>query len=146
MSWFQWATVALLLVSCEPPALVVANMPAAIPEGYARIWIYRVYEPSVSDNVANIDLNRARIGSLSPYGSRLYRDVAPGDYRVSVVNYGSADQSQDLSLGPGQEVFTKIVVAEAALSGGGGQGVHREGFFVWLVAPGQARAELAAQR
>lgn len=145
MSWFRWATVALLLVNCAPPVLIASDMPTPIPQGYGRIWIYRLYEPSVSSNFANIDLNGARIGSLSPYGLGLYRDAPSGDYRVSVENYGGANQSKDLFLGPGEEVFAKIVVSDSFLSGGGGQGVHREGFFVWLVTPGQARAEMASQ-
>jgi hypothetical protein len=150
MSWFRYVVVVttiFLLANCAPPPPFVSNMsPASIPKGYGRICIYRLYDPSVSSNVANVDLNGVRIGSLLPYGSALFRELPSGTYRIAVMNYGSANQSKDLILEPGQEVFAKIVVADSFLSGGSGMGVHREGFFIWPVAHDQARAELASSR
>jgi hypothetical protein len=147
MSWFRYVVVVttiFLLASCAPPPVVSNMSPASIPNGYGRICIYRLYEPSVSLNDANIDLNGTRIESLLPWGAVYYQDLPPGAYRVTVENSIAANDSKDLVVSAGQDVFAKIVVADNFLSGGGTQGVHREAFFVWLVARDQAQDEAAS--
>src|SRR5215831_21159447 len=47
---------------------------AAPPPGQARIWFYRLWNPSESLNVANIDVNGVYVGSVEP-GGAFYRDV-----------------------------------------------------------------------
>jgi|SRR5580692_3875062 hypothetical protein len=146
MSWFRYVVVVttiFLLENCAPPPSLVSNVsPASIPKGYGRIGIYRLYEPSVSSNVANVDLNGVRVESLLPWGTVYYQDLPPGEYRVTVENSVAANDSKDLVVSAGQNVFAKIVVADSFLSGGGTMGVHREGFFVWLVARDQAQDEV----
>lgn len=135
----------MVLVNCNfaPTPQTVSGSPPSIPPGAARIWYYRTYEPYVSCNLANVVLNGARIRPLTPDGPGLYLDVTPGNYRILVENYGvEASQSKDLNLAPGQEVFVKIVISETFLSGGGGQGVHRDAFFLRLVSPSQANDEI----
>ena len=148
MSWFRYVVVVttiFLLANCATPPPFVSNMsPASVPKGYGRICIYRLYEPSVSSSVANVDLNGARIESLLPWGAVYYQDLPPGEYRVTVENSIAANDSKDLVVSAGQDVFAKIVVADNFLSGGGTQGVHREAFFVWLVARDQAQDEAAS--
>src|SRR5262245_60622389 len=69
----------LLATACAtPPEPQVAAPP---PPGQARIWFYRVWDPSESLNVANIDVNGVYFGSVEP-GSAFYRDVAPGVYQI----------------------------------------------------------------
>lgn len=128
---------------CTAPALI-STAPSPLAPGEARLWFYRTTDFSVSRNVANIELNGARILSLPPYGPGTYVDVQPGTYRIAVENFGvESNQSKTVTLAPAQEIFAKIEISEAALSGGGGQGVHRDAFAVFLIPPDRARTEMA---
>lgn len=136
----------LSLLGAAIPASAASDPPASsIPQGYGRIWIYRLYEPSVSRNDSDVDLNGTRVDSVLPWGSVFYRDVQPGKHRITVENSAAANDSKELVVVPGQEVFAKIVVTDSYLSGGGLAGVHREIFAVWPVTPARARAEIATQ-
>jgi hypothetical protein len=76
----------------------------SIPPGQARIWFYRDYEPFVSRNFASVDLNGARVASLPPASGPVYRDVAPGHYRITPESWGTdINQSKEVDLAPGQE-------------------------------------------
>ena len=77
--WVNAAGLLLMLsaAACAPPAPQIA----APPPGQARIWFYRLWDPSESLNVANIDVNGVYAGSVEPGGS-LYRDVNPGVYHI----------------------------------------------------------------
>lgn len=90
----------------SPPATPAAP---PIPPGQARLWFYRIYQPSVSFNVANIDLNGSRVVSVPAYGPALYRDVAPGNYIVAPEGEEeSISQAVGVSLASGQEAFFEI--------------------------------------
>ena len=67
----------LLAAACATPAPQVA----APPPGQARIWFYRLWDPSESLNVANIGMNGVYVGSVEP-GGAFYRDVAPDVYQI----------------------------------------------------------------
>jgi hypothetical protein len=136
---------ALLLAGSLPattaPAASVVLTP--VPPGAARIWIYRDYEPYGSRNFAPVTLNGVLTGHASPDGSAFYRDVAPGQYHIAAVSDGT-DVNQDrlVNLALGQEAFVKILSSTSWDSGGDMQAYRRDTFYVSLVAPQVARAEL----
>jgi Protein of unknown function (DUF2846) len=116
------------------------------PAGGARVWFYRDYEPSVSLNVANVMLNGASAGSVQPDGSVFYRDVAPGHYHITVESVGvDVNQDKDIDLAPGQQAYVKILAGEWVSGGGEFSSFHRDTFYVSLVPPQVAQAELAAR-
>ena len=131
-----------LPASQAPAASAVA---ASVPAGTARIWVYRDYEPYGSRNYATVTLNGAVAGQASPDGAAFYRDVAPGRYHIGVVSPGmDVNQAKDIDLAPGQEAFVKILAAPDWEAGGGVNAYRRDTFYVSLVPPQVARAELPA--
>jgi hypothetical protein len=132
----------LIVAGCAPRQM--AAVPAGpIPPGQARIWFYRVYDPSLSLNLANVDLNGARVASVSPSGPPLYRDVAPGRYHISPETVGvDVNQSRDIDLAAGQEIYVKILDDPLWLSGGDKDELKRDTFYVWLMPPHLARMEM----
>ncbi len=149
-SWLGRAALcvfALALAGCLRPVAAPAAAAAvsAIPPGEARIWFYRDYEPSVSLNLAPVALNGARVGYVQPDGSAFYRDVPAGHYHITVESVGTdVNQSKDVDLAPGQEAFVKILAQGSWESGGDITAYHRDTFYVSLVPPQVARAELAS--
>jgi hypothetical protein len=83
------ATGLLLLAGCVAAPQMAAAPAGPIPPGQARIWFYRVYDPSLSRNIANGDLNGARVVSVLPGDGPAYRDIAPGPYRISPESFGT---------------------------------------------------------
>lgn len=149
-SWLQQAAgcaLVLALAGClHPPAApAVSAVISPVPAGAARIWFYRDYEPSVSLNLANVALNGTVAGSVQPDGSAFYRDVPVGHYHITVESVGTdVNQSKDVNLAPGQEAFVKILALSTWESTGGNlSSFHRDTFYVSLVPPQVARAELA---
>lgn len=134
----------LALAGCVQP-MQMAQAPAGpIPPGQARIWFYRDYEPSVSRNFANIDVNGVRMASVPPVGRPLYRDVAPGHYLIAPESTGvDVGQSKQVDLGSGQEVFAKIQTDDTRVAGGDVNEYRRDTYYVWLMPPELARAQLA---
>jgi hypothetical protein len=148
-SWLQRAAgcaLILLLAGCaQPPAAPAAPAAiSAVPGGGARIWFYRDYEPSVSRNLAEVSLNGSVTGYVQPDGSPFYRDVPPGRYHVTVASGGTdVNQDKEVDLPPGQEAFVKILDTNAWESSGDQDVYSRDTFYVSLVPPQVARAELA---
>jgi hypothetical protein len=137
----------LLIAGCTAPTQIAAVPVGPIPPGQSRIWFYRVYDPSLSLNLANVDLNGVRTASLSPSGPPLYRDVAPGHYRISPETVGvDVNQAKDVNIAAGQEIFVKILDDPTWVSGGDFNEFRRDTFYVWLMAPQLARAELTMPR
>lgn len=147
-SWGRRAmlcAVALLLAGVwpAPRAPAASAVAAAIPPGAARIWVYRDYEPYGSRNFAPVSLNGALVGYAQPDGSAFYRDVAPGRYHITVASPGEdVNQDRNVELTPGQEAFVKILSSESWESGGDIFSYRRDTFYVSLVPPQIARAEL----
>ena len=87
--WLRACTgvVWLVLASCSrlPPVSAVDLAP--IPPGSARIWFYRVYDPTESMGRPYIYMNGTIVG-ISEQGYAFYRDVLAGLYHVSVESYG----------------------------------------------------------
>jgi hypothetical protein len=92
-------------------------------------------------------MNEAIIGVSQPQGA-LYRDVAPGQYHVTVDSYGKDfNQSRDVYLFPGQQVYFKIVSLRDWVSGGGPRdGFMRDTFYVWDIPPQIAQGDVARSR
>lgn len=143
-SWLRRAGLyaAMLAVAAfAPPA--AAQMPSPAAAGTARIWFYRDYEPSVSLNIANVALNGALAGSVQPDGSAFYRDVPTGHYHITVESFGTdVNQAKDIDLAPGQEAYVKVLASDW-ISGGDMTSFRRDTFYISLVPPQVARAELS---
>lgn len=140
--------IALLLAAGLPaPAAPAASAAAtAVPPGAARIWFYRDYEPYGSRNFAPVSLNGALVGYSQPDGSAFYRDVAPGRYHITVASEGlDLNQARDVELGPGQQAFVKILAANHWESGGDTSMYQRDTFYITLVPPQIAEAELPSR-
>jgi hypothetical protein len=132
-----------LLVGCTPAPQMAAVPPGPIPPGQARIWFYRVYDPSLSRNLANVDLNGVRVVSVLPNDGPSYRDVAPGHYHISPETYGvDVNQSRDVDLAAGQIVYVKILDDPTWVAGGDFNDLRRDTFYVWLMPARVAQAEM----
>jgi hypothetical protein len=92
------------------------------------------------------------IVAVSQPGGASYRDVPAGPYHITVDSYGKDfNQDRDVSLVPGQELYVKVVsLREWATGGGNGGGAEGAGgsyskdtFYVWLMPPEVARADVA---
>lgn len=139
---FGAATALLLILSaCAAPTRVAAPLPPGA--GTARLWFYRDFEPSISLNNANVELNGAMVASVPADGSALYRDVPPGRYRVTVQSFGQdVNQTKTVDLASGQEAYVKILSLGGWESGGDMSQFQRDTFYVSLVPSSVAQAEL----
>jgi hypothetical protein len=78
------------------------------PPGLARIWIYRVFEPTVTLSTPAIRFNGVAAGLARP-GIAFYRDVPPGAYLVTADSQGSApDQFARFALAAGETAFIRV--------------------------------------
>jgi len=146
---YAWpaATAILLLLAAaadaQPPAAPYLN--AAPPPGMARIWFYRDLNPNETLAMAYIRLNGA-VAGVSEAGGAFYRDVAPGQYRISVDSYVQ-DPHDDaiVTLAPSGEAYAKVLPLDSFVQGGAavGGGYKRNTFVVWLYPPEQGRAAVA---
>jgi len=133
----------LALAACAAPQQMAAVPVGPIPPGQARIWFYRVYDPSLSRNTANVDLNGVRAASVPPGGGSVSVDVMPGAYHIAPESFGvDTNQTRDVRLTAGQEVFVKIIDDPSWISGGDITSFQRDTFYAWLVPPQTARAEM----
>jgi len=144
-----WAGIVLLIATgCanRPP---VAQVP--IPAGQARIWVYRTWLPSESLNLANIDVNGVYFGSVEN-GGVFYRDVPPGNYHIAAASWAhnpntTPEMDTNIAVVPGQQVYVKIVdLTSWATSVSVSRTFQRDAFWVWLIPPQQAQAEIASSR
>jgi hypothetical protein len=109
--WQAAAVLALLLAggSAAPaaPSQVAALPP--IPAGDARFWFYRVFFPEDTRDMPAISMNGTPVG-YALAGTSFYRDLPAGQFHVTVSSYGQDyDQSKDVAVAPGQNIFVKIV-------------------------------------
>jgi len=109
----------------------------------ARVWFYQDQNPYVSMNYATVSMNGVVAGSVQPYGGAIYRDVPPGHYRLTSDTVGTdVNQSTDVDLASGQEVYVKIMSLPDWVTANLGS-FRRNTFYLRLVATAAARAELA---
>ena len=140
------ARVATLLSSLLLPGPgALAQSPAApISPGSARIWFYQRYEPYVSTNYATVRINGVVAGSVSPYGGVIQRDVPPGNYHLTADSFGpDVNQSVEVALAPGEEAYVSIQNLPSWSLSGTLSGFQRDTFYLRLVPPATARADMA---
>jgi hypothetical protein len=135
----------LAIVSCAPlpPTAAVAVPP--IPSGESRVWFYRSWGPYDGLGTPYLRVNEAIVGVSEP-GGAFYRDVAPGQYHVTVDNYLSdPNQSRYVYLFPGQQAYFKIVSLRNWIAGGNRNAgdYQRDTFYVWEMAPEVAQGDVA---
>ena len=109
------AATALLLVAPNCTALQPTNSVVipSIPNGAARIWFYRDYEPSETLARPYVRLNQQIFGISEP-GGAFYRDVAPAHYSVTVDTAGrDVNQFPEVDLGAGQQAYARSCPCEA---------------------------------
>ena len=126
-----------------------AAVPPGPPPGYARIWLYRDYEPYVSLATPYVRFNGAIVGVSEP-GRAVYRDVPPGGYYVTVDSEGSdVNQFVSVAAAAGQQIYIKVEALRYWDCGGGGNeqggggGWCRPTFYTRLQLPDAAAAEVA---
>jgi hypothetical protein len=133
----------LLVAGCVAPQQMAAVPAGPIPPGQARIWFYRVYDPSLSRNIANVDLNGTRVVSVQPGDGPAYRDVSPGSYYIAPESYGvDTNQTRNVTLAAGQEIYVKILDYPLVMSSGDRTEFRRDTFYAWVMPPAIARAEM----
>jgi hypothetical protein len=141
---------ALAAAACSQlPRTASVGVPP-IPPGDARVWFYRDGGPYDGVGTPYLRMNEAIVGVSEPGGAS-YRDVAPGPYHITVDSYGKDfNQDKNVQLAAGQELYVKIVSLRAWITGGGGGGdggggsdYDRDTFYVWLIPPEIARADVA---
>jgi len=98
---------ALFVCGLLSPA-VAAGIPGGPPPGYARVWVYRLDEPYVSLDRPYVRFN-GRIVGISELGGAFYRDIAPGEYYVTVDSEGR-DVNQFVRVGAaaGQQIYIEV--------------------------------------
>jgi len=133
----------LLVAACAAPRQMAAVTAGPIPPGAARIWFYRVYDPSLSRNIANVDLNGQRAVSVLPGDGPAYRDVPAGAYHIAPESFGvDTNQTRDVMLAAGQEIYVKILDDPTLISSGDRTEYRRDTFYAWVMPPAIARAEM----
>ncbi|HJU14938.1 MAG TPA: hypothetical protein VJ770_00585 [Stellaceae bacterium] len=99
--------VVALFGATEWPQAGHAQGPAP-PPGYARIWIYRTYDPYTTQATPYVRIN-GRITGISELGRAFYRDVPPGVYTITVDSRGrDVNQFATVALVAGQTVYIKV--------------------------------------
>ena len=138
-------SVLLATVSCTSLPQTVSVAVPPMPTGEARVWFYRDWGPYDALGTPYLRMNEAIVGVSQP-GGALYRDVAPGQYHVTVDNYLSdPNQSRYVYLFPGQQAYFKIVSLKNWIAGGNRNagGYQRDTFYVWEIAPEIAQGDVA---
>ncbi len=144
----DWVKLAGLLLMLSAGACATAPAPqvSAPPPGQARIWFYRLWDPSESRNYANIDMNGVYVGSVEP-GGAFFRDIAPGVYQIVPQNqYLDYNQNINVAVVPGQQVFIAVLDLSswANASSGGQWYIHRDAWYARLVTPQYALAQMGS--
>ncbi|MGH7109156.1 MAG: hypothetical protein ACREFK_01875 [Stellaceae bacterium] len=98
--------VALLAATLTPRTGLAET--AGPPPGTARIWIYRTYNPYVTQATPYVLVN-GRIVGISELGSAFSLDVPPGTYRITVESEGrDVNQFATVAVVTGQTVYVKV--------------------------------------
>ena len=145
--WLKWAGGLLLIgFGCTPsPPPPTTQLP--VPVGQARMWFYRDWQPSEILNLANVTVNGVLFGSVAN-GGVIYRDVPPGRYHIAPVSFvPNSNQDANIELAAGQQAYLKVVSSAAwGSEDTGGKNIERNAFWVWVIPPAVAQAEIANRR
>jgi hypothetical protein len=147
--WLLWASAVLLIATGCAARTPVAETP--IPAGQSRIWVYRNWLPSESLNLANIFVNDVYFGSVEN-GGAFYRDVPPGRYHIFAESWAhnpntTPNMDTNVAVVPGQQAYIKVVdLTSWATSVSVSRNFQRDAFWVWLIPPQVAQAEIARDR
>ena len=80
---------------------------------------------------------------MPPGDGPAFVDVAPGSYRIAPESFGvDSNQTRDVQLAAGQEIYVKILDDPTLMSGGDKTQFQRDTFYAWLMPPAVARAEM----
>lgn len=137
---------AMLVAGGDAVPQAAAQVAAAPPApGQARFWFYRVFFPDDTGGMPAVAMNGTAIG-YALAGTSFYRDMPAGQYHLTVASYGlDLDQSQDLAVAPGQQVFVKIASLPSWEENSRGRS-RRGTYYVMIVAPQLAALELPQTR
>lgn len=138
-------TLCLAVLTALPATVARGQTGSVSPSpGAARIWFYQDSDVYVNRNYATVMINGAVAGSVQPYGGFISRDVAPGRYHLTVDSEGtSVNQDAYVDLAPGQEAFVKILNLSSWDTGGLGGTYQRDTYFLRVMPPAVAGAEMA---
>jgi hypothetical protein len=126
---------------CEPSFASIPLRP--VRAEMARIYFYRFYQPYESLARPWIYLNR-RETLVSIPGAVAMRDVVPDAYEIYVYSQGDyPNQFKHVVLRPGDVLYVRVDVSRSWWSG---LRYQRDTFVATLVAPEQARVEMAGLR
>jgi hypothetical protein len=142
--WLAAASSLLLAAigGCAPRPTVGSVSVPPIPANEGRVWVYRDYIPSESLNMTEVTMNGVYAG-YSQLGGAFYRDLPPGVYHVAVESYGKDfDQSTNIALVPGEQVYIKIESLRSWSSFGLRTEIGRDTFYARLIPTELARAEI----
>jgi len=143
----------LALAACAQTATTASVAVPPIPAGEARVWFYRDAGPYDNHQRPYVRINDGIVGISEPRGA-FYRDLPPGHYHISVDSYLTSDfnQTKDVDLSLGQQVYFKVLWSEHACGGGGSGGgeggggggdCQRANFYVWLIPAEVAQGDVA---
>ena len=127
-----------------PTFAQVATQVPAVPADRARIYFYRAYEPYESVARPDITLN-GKVAGVSEPGGVFYRDVPPGECRVSDSHDTFyPDEDKTLSLAAGSTAFVKIESIRGYDSGN--HTYDPDTFVVAVVNPTDGQRDIASKR
>jgi hypothetical protein len=140
----------LMLAACqghvtEPSIARATIVPVAL--GQARIYFYRDWEPYESLSRPLIYLNDAAVAISEP-GGISFRDLAPGEYHISVDSQGTyPHQFKELVLRDGDIRYVKIQSLASWYTNVGRDRLgRRDTFVVELIPERQAQPEIGQMR
>ncbi|HKF72997.1 MAG TPA: DUF2846 domain-containing protein [Stellaceae bacterium] len=142
--------VGLMLTACQgrvtEPSIASATI-VPVAAGQARIYFYRDWEPYESLSRPLIYLNDTA-AEISEPGGISFRDLAPGEYHISVDSQGVyPHQFKELALRAGDIRYVKVESLASWYTGRGpGHLGYRDTFVVELIPERQARDEITDKR
>ena len=101
---------------CFQALVVLASGPASAADiaqsqpsyaGQARVWFLRVFDPTLSLEMAAIYANGVLVGE-SRAGSAFTVDLAPGTYTFTVASVANASQTPIVQLTAGTQVYFNV--------------------------------------
>jgi len=135
----------LVAGGCVVPQAAAQFAAAPPAPGQARFWFYRVFFPDDTGDMPAVAMNGTAVG-YALAGTSFYRDLPAGRYHLTVASYGlDLDQSQDLAVAPGQQVFVKIASLPSWEESSRGRS-RRGTYYVMIVTPQLAALELPQTR